>query len=138
MEAVKKQKRIDLSTEMTVLVACVGLFIIFSVIAPNFLTFSNVMNVFLYSAVTGICATGMTLVIISGGLDISVGSVVGLTGMVAGLVIAGTGNVALGIFLALLTGAGCGALNGLLVTRFKIVPIIATLATMSIFRGMEC
>ncbi|MBC5647186.1 ABC transporter permease [Christensenella tenuis] len=136
MEQVKTNKKINLSTEMTVLIACVGLFIIFSAIAPNFLTVSNVMNVFLYSAVTGICATGMTLVIISGGLDISVGSVVGLTGMVAGLVIAGTGNVALGIFLALLTGAGCGALNGLLVTRFKIVPIIATLATMSIFRGM--
>ncbi|GHU61409.1 ribose ABC transporter permease [Clostridia bacterium] len=125
----------SIPTEATVIIAFVGMFIIFSFIAPNFLTLKNIVNIFLYSTVIGVCATGMTLVIISGGLDISVGSIVALSGMVAGLTIAGTGSVPLGIMLALLTGLACGALNGVLITRFKIVPIIATLATMSIFRG---
>lgn len=127
------KKRI--STEATVLIAYIGLFVIFSFIAPYFLNANNILNIFLYSAVIGICATGMTMVIISGGLDISVGAIIALSGMVAGLTIAATGNVAMAIFLALLTGAGCGALNGFLITKLKIVPIIATLATMSIFRG---
>ncbi len=125
----------SISTEITVLIAYIGLFVVFSFIAPYFLTVNNILNIFLYSSVIGICATGMTMVIISGGLDISVGSIVALTGMVAGLTIAATGNVGLAILLALVTGAGCGALNGFLITKLKIVPIIATLATMSIFRG---
>lgn len=135
MEQANEKKKISISTVMTVLIAYIGLFVIFSIIAPNFFTVGNVMNIFLYSAVIGICATGMTMVIISGGLDISVGSTIALTGMVAGITIANTGNVTLAIILALLVGLGCGALNGFLITRLKIVPIIATLATMSIFRG---
>lgn len=134
MKAISVSKK-RISTEATVLIAYIGLFVIFSFIAPYFLNANNILNIFLYSAVIGICATGMTMVIISGGLDISVGAIIALTGMVAGLVIAAGGNVGLAIFLALLTGAGCGALNGFLITKLKIVPIIATLATMSIFRG---
>ena len=136
MESIKRSKKLNLSKEMTVLIAYVAVFVIFALIAPYFFTVRNIVNIFLYSAVIGICATGMTMVIISGGLDISVGSTVALTGMVAGLAVANGVSVGIGILSALLTGAVCGALNGLLITKLKIVPIIATLATMSIFRGV--
>lgn len=135
METKKSKKKRVLSTEMTVLIAYIAIFIIFSFIAPYFFTVSNLMNIFLYSAVIGICATGMTMIILSGGLDISVGSIVALAGMVSGIVMVKSGNIVLSILAGLLVGAVCGAVNGVLITKFKIVPIIATLATMSIFRG---
>lgn len=135
METVKSNKKRTLSTEMTVLIAYIAIFVIFSFIAPYFFTVSNLMNIFLYSSVIGICATGMTMIILSGGLDISVGSIIALSGMVTGLIMSKGGNVVIAIIAGLITGAICGAINGVLITRFKIVPIIATLATMSIFRG---
>jgi len=135
MELTKENKKIKLPKEISVLIAFAALVVIFSILSPFFLTLRNVMNIFLYTAVIGICATGMTMIIISGGLDISVGSMVGLTGMVSGLVVANTGNVFLAVALGLLTGLICGTINGLVITRLKIVPIIATLAFMSIYRG---
>jgi len=135
MELTKDRKKVKLPKEISVLIAYVALVVIFSILSPHFLTMRNIMNIFLFTAVIGICATGMTMVIISGGLDISVGSMVGLTGMVAGLVVTTTENVLLAVFLGLLTGFLCGTINGLVITRLKIVPIIATLAFMSIYRG---
>lgn len=132
---VTKKRKFKSSTELTVFIAYVALVVLFSFIAPYFLTVSNVVNIFLYSAVMGVCAAGITMVIIAGGLDISVGSIVALSGMVASLTLAATGSTVLAVVLALLTGAVCGSINGILITRFKIIPIIATLATQSIFRG---
>jgi ribose transport system permease protein len=93
------------------------------------------MNVLLYSSVIGISACGMTLVLLMGGLDISVGSIFGLSAILAGLVLKSTNNAFLGVIAGLATGIVCGLMNGALITKLKINPLITTLATMSIFRG---
>jgi ribose/xylose/arabinose/galactoside ABC-type transport system permease subunit len=124
------------TTVVTVLLAYVLLFVLFSVIAPYFLTLRNIMNMLLYSSVIGITVTGMTMILLSGGLDISVGAVIGLSGMVAGIAVKYGVPVPAAILLSLVTGALCGTVNGLLITKLHINPLITTLATMSIFRGI--
>ncbi|MEA5053865.1 MAG: ABC transporter permease, partial [Propionicimonas sp.] len=113
----------------------VGLLIVggvFSVLTPVFLTEYNMLNILRQSAVTGILAAGMTFVIIAGGIDLSIGSVVALTGVVAaGLMQAGT-NVGVAIIVALLIGLVFGIANGIAVAVVKIPAFIATLGTMTI------
>ena len=134
MDYVKKLK-LTVSTEITVLIAYIIIFAVFAVISPYFFTLNNIINIFLYSSVIGVCATGMTMVLISGGIDISIGSTIALSGMVAGLSLGGGVPVWAAIVLALLTGLACGAVNGFLISKMRILPLITTLATMSIFRG---
>lgn len=130
-----KKSRFSISTELTVFAAYVVVFIVFSVISPHFLSVQNITNVFLYSSVIGISASAMTMVLLSGGIDISVGSIFGLSAIIAGLTSNLTGSTVLGVLAGLLTGLFCGFFNGILITRLKINPLITTLATMSIFRG---
>ncbi len=111
------------------------LFIILSVISPYFLTARNLANVAQQISVVGIVALGEALVIISGGLDLSVGAVIGLSAVSAALVAQHTGSPSLGIFAAIGVGALFGAANGLFVARLKINPFITTLGTMSVARG---
>lgn len=125
-----------LTTELTVLGAYILVFVVFSILSPYFLTVRNLMNIFMYSSVIGIAAIGTTLVLLTGGLDISVGAVIGLSGVISGLVQQSTGNIGLAISLGLVTGLLCGCFNGLLITKLKISPLITTLATLSIFRGI--
>lgn len=107
-----------------------------SIASDNFLTVQNILTVLLQISVIGIVAIGQTMVMITAGIDLSVGSVVGLSGVVATLLIASFG-VPLVPALAMGVGAGalCGAVNGLLVTTVRIPPFIATLAMMSVARG---
>ncbi|MCU0917237.1 MAG: ABC transporter permease [Planctomycetes bacterium] len=110
----------------------------------TFLTMENFSNVLSRSSYSGIIAMGMTAVIISGGIDLSVGSMMALSGMVAGLVMTGNGSVVptdglmvLGSFVGILTGILCGVLNGGLITLLNLPPFIVTLGTMSAFRGLS-
>jgi ribose transport system permease protein len=139
MEKIKnsdlKRFRFSVSTELTVFIAYVLIFIVFSIISPFFLSIKNITNIFLYSSVIGISAAGMTMVLLSGGLDISVGSIFGLSAITAGLTTNFTGSTTLGILAGLSTGIICGFINGMLITRLKINPLITTLATLSILRG---
>jgi ribose transport system permease protein len=113
----------------------VGLLIVgavFSVMTPVFLTQYNMLNILRQSAVTGILVAGMTFVIIAGGIDLSIGSVVALTGViVAGLMKSGV-NTWLAILAALLIGLVFGIANGVAVAVVKIPAFIATLGTMTI------
>jgi ribose/xylose/arabinose/galactoside ABC-type transport system permease subunit len=110
----------------------------------TFLTLDNFLNVFRRSSVNGIIALGMTYVIISGGIDLSVGSMLalsGMTGAVAMIAVGGAdpqgGALVLGTIVGILTGLVCGFLNGALVTKLKLPPFIVTLGTMSAFRGIS-
>ncbi|MBN1995891.1 MAG: ABC transporter permease [Anaerolineae bacterium] len=109
---------------------------------PFFGQFNNFMLITLEAATIGIVAAGQTLVILSGGIDLSVGSLVGLTGVIAaGMMKWGVGpipplNSYLALLMGLLMGTLAGLLNGLLITRFKISPFIITLATLSAFKGL--
>lgn len=109
----------------------------------SFLTLDNFLNVLRRSSVYGIIALGMTFVIISGGIDLSVGSLLALCGMLAAGVMIGiagqepsSGVMILGTAIGLLAGAVGGALSGALITKLKLQPFIATLGTMSLYRGI--
>jgi ribose transport system permease protein len=110
-----------------------------SLTTDTFLTVRNILNILDQVTVLGIMAIGMTLVILIGGIDLSVGSVLALAGMVFGAVAhpdyLGM-PVAIGIAAALLVAAACGLVSGLLVTIAQLPPFIATLAMMSVARGL--
>ncbi|MCC7495787.1 MAG: ABC transporter permease [Fimbriimonadaceae bacterium] len=101
-----------------------------------FLTVENQRTVFFEIAETGILAAGMTLVILTGGIDLAVGSVLGLSATAFALAIYGYGASPLtAVLVALLVGAGCGLLNGLVIARLRLQPFVATLAMMVAARG---
>jgi ribose/xylose/arabinose/galactoside ABC-type transport system permease subunit len=109
----------------------------------SFLTLDNFLNVLRRSSVYGIIAVGMTFVIVSAGIDLSVGSLVALSGMVAaqamitvGGVDPGSGAMVLGTLVGLLVGTLAGLLNGVAITVLRLQPFIVTLGTMSLFRGI--
>lgn len=100
-----------------------------------FLTSRNLANVGRQISVVGIVSLGQALVIIAGGIDLSVGSIIGLSAVLAALATAATGSPLLGLITALAIGTLVGAINGLLVTRARINPFITTLGTLSVARG---
>lgn len=107
----------------------------FGMLAPNFLEPGNLANVLKQASLLGFVALGMCFVLIAGGLDLSVGAVVALSSvLVAGL--AATLPPIVGIHIALIAGALVGVLNGILITAFKLQPIIVTLSSMAIVRGI--
>ncbi|MBU9726648.1 MULTISPECIES: ABC transporter permease [Diplocloster] len=123
-------------SEITICIAYIGLCIIFSILSPNFFSGKNFINIGIYSAIMGITAAATTLVLICGCIDISVGAVMGLTGMISALLLKAGVPIVVAVLIALLAGAAVGTINGLLVSKGKIVPMIATMATMSIIRGI--
>lgn len=119
----------------SLLVVIAALIIGFGIARPFFLDGSNLMNVLLQAAVVGILALGQTYVLITGGIDLSIGSTVAVTAVAAGS-FSHSMPAAVAIVLALLVGALCGLVNGLLVTIAKITPFIVTLGTMGIYAGL--
>ncbi len=118
------------------LLGLVSLSVVLWILTPHFLTVSNLLNVLEQSAINAIVAAGMTFVIISGGIDLSVGSVLALAGIVlASLLQAGVG-LPIAMTVALASAAICGLLNGLFVTLGRLPPFIATLGMMSVARGL--
>lgn len=115
----------------------IGMIIYFSSASKYFLSIKNFMNILSSVSVVGIIATGMTLVIITRGIDLSVGSIIALTGCVAAiLIVENSVPWPIAIILTLLIGVLVGGLNGFLITKFNVVPFIATLGTMNIIRGL--
>ncbi len=127
----------DSITTLSLLLSFLALCLFFATQTEFFLTTANVANLARTLAVVGICSIGMTLVLISGGVDISVGSVAALSGVLASLFWLEL-SIPLGLstLLALFCCALVGLLNGLIITVIKINPLITTLATFSIVRGL--
>ena len=121
----------EAGTALGLLVLCVGLWIA----TPYFATSANLANVAEQSAVVGVIAIGMTFVILTGGIDLSVGSLVALAGVVIGGALQRGVPVPAAVALGLLTGTAAGVLNGLMITLGKLPPFIATLGMMSVARG---
>jgi len=120
------------------LIGLVLLIILLSLLSPYFLTVRNVLNVLRQISLVAIVAVGMTYVIITGGIDLSVGSVAALSGVITGVFLK---NVGIGVFLSsilgIVAGVLCGLFNGILITsKIKMPPFISTLAMMSIARGL--
>jgi len=118
---------------------------ILSALEPDtFLTTENLLNILRRSSVNGIIAIGMTSVIISAGIDLSVGSMLALCGMVGAytmIAIGGSnpqgGEIIVGTAVGIVIGIICGFTNGVLITKLKLQPFIVTLGTMSVFRGIS-
>ena len=109
--------------------------VFFSILNPNFYSETNLRNVARQTAILGIVACGQTMVILSGGFDLSVGMVIGLISVVASMVMSEYGLWP-GIFAGLTAGIAVGALNGVMVAKALLPPFIATLATYSAARGL--
>lgn len=122
--------------QLGTLFGLIGLCALLTVLTPHFLTISNLLNVTEQTTINAVIAVGMTFVILSAGIDLSVGSIVALTGVVLGSALHSGVPVPAAILLSLTTGAVCGLLNGLLITRGGLPPFIATLGMMSIARGV--
>lgn len=118
------------------IVALIILCAVISIVSPRFLGIANLRNLFTQISVNGVISLGMTFVILTGGIDLSVGSVVAISGAVAAATIQSTGSIILGILAALFTGVFVGFINGLVVARGKIQAFVATLATQTVFRGV--
>lgn len=118
------------------LLGLILLVLVICIMNPRFLQISNLRNVFTQVSVNAIIAVGMTFVILTGGIDLSVGSILAFAGAVAAMVMKTTGNVFLAIGAALLIGLSIGAFNGVIIAKGKLQAFIATLATMTIFRGI--
>lgn len=119
------------------LVILVAFIAIIAAINPTLLTIDYFVGVLLRNMVeVGMLGLALTLIIITGGIDLSVGSIMVLSVMSGGMVASNTNSPILGLFVCLLIGALCGAFNALLIIRFRISPLIATLATMYLFMGI--
>lgn len=112
------------------------LIIVVSILNPSFLSIANIFNVLRQVSISAIIAFGMTFVILTGGIDLSVGSTLALTGAVAASLLAGGMDPFLTMGIALLLGLILGMVNGVIITKGKVAPFIATLATMTIYRGL--
>jgi ribose transport system permease protein len=119
-----------------ILIAFILICIVMSILSPVFLTVTNVLNVIRQSSIYGIMAVGMTFVILTAGIDLSVGSILALSGaLAAGSLKAGL-DLGLVVVVALAIGLGSGLVNGLFVTVGRITPFVVTLGMMSIARGL--
>ncbi|MCK8060736.1 MULTISPECIES: ribose ABC transporter permease [unclassified Fusibacter] len=109
--------------------------IIIAMLNDRFMTFSNIMNILRQTSINSIIAAGMTFVILTGGIDLSVGSTLAFSGAMVAWFIASGMNPLLAIVLALAIGTAIGVLNGIVISKGKLQPFIVTLATMTVFRG---
>jgi ribose transport system permease protein len=131
------QLRTVLSNQaVSMLLILILMWLLLSLLSPYFLTASNLWEITLQTAVIGIIAAGQTLVILSGGIDLSVGSVFACAGIAGGLVFQATGNLWLTLAATLLTGAALGSLNGLFISQLRVPPFIATLGMLGMARGL--
>ncbi len=125
--------RSDSLRKASVAIGCVALFLVFSLLNSTFYQPSNLIDIMLQSSINAVIAVGMTLVIMTKGIDLSVGSIVGLSSMVCADML--SHGLLAGVGAGLLVGLLCGLLNGVLIARLKLPDFIVTLGTLSIFRG---
>mgnify|MGYP003771593489 FL=1 len=125
----------------TLILFLISICIFISIVTPRFLYPQNLLNVMIQIAINALLATGLTFVILTGGIDISVGSVAALAGIIATALVKQMpgisifGAVLLSIVVSIIVGGACGGFNALLITKFNVAPFIATLGMLSIARG---
>lgn len=129
--------RSDATQKILAFAALIVLFVAFSIASPNFFQFNNIVGILLATAVNGVLALGVTFVIITGGIDLSVGTVMTLAAVMTGVVVTSLGlPVPLGILAGLATGALCGFINGIIISRLKIPSFITTLSMLYATKGL--
>lgn len=114
----------------------IALFAGLSIASPHFLTSTNLSSVVRQTAVINIMALGMTMIIIAGGIDLSVGSILAMGGLLGSMAMERGLPIVPSVFAGIATGLVCGFLNGLMTTQLRINPFIVTLGTLGIYRGL--
>ena len=120
---------------VSLLFILLGIWVVLGILSPYFFTVSNLFEITLQTAVIAIIAAGETFVIISGGIDLSVGSVFACAAVVGGLLLQSTNSLFLALVVTILFGGLIGFVNGTMITKLKVPPFIATLGMMGIARG---
>jgi ribose transport system permease protein len=129
--------RSDAAQKVLAFAALIALFVVFSIASPNFFQFENIVGILIATAVNGILALGVTLVIISGGIDLSIGTVMTLSAVMTGVAITNARfPVGIGILVGLATGTLAGVLNGVIISKLKVPPFIATLGMLNVAKGL--
>ncbi len=128
--------RLTKAPESSLVFILLVLFIFLALTSPTFLSVRNLTNLGRQTSINGIVALGMTFVIISGGIDLSVGAVVGLSGMVAAILMRGGLGILPAILAAVAVSALVGLINGVVIFYGRVPPFIATLGTMTVARGV--
>ena len=129
------KKKIDLS-RFGVIIAWIILIIIFSIVNPSFMKASNIFTILRQASIVGVCSVGMTFVILTGGMDLSVGAIIGV-GCVGGAQLLSAGvPIPVVMLIILVVGAVAGLFNAFFINELEIAPIIMTLGTMTALRGV--
>jgi len=120
-----------------IVISFVLLFIILSLASSNFLSTNNLLNVLRQVSINGVLAVGMTYVILTAGIDLSIGSLLALAGAVAASLVTGADavNPAIAVLAGIATGAACGVVNGGIIAYFKVPAFVTTLGMLSVARG---
>lgn len=136
LKKINWEKVKQFNSKYSYLVSFIGLLIFATIINPRYFSYRNLSTLMLQASIKGIITLGMSILIIAGMIDLSVGSLVALVAGLSVVVLNTTGNVWLMLLFCVIFGAILGSMNGLLVTKGKIAPFIVTLATMSAFRSV--
>lgn len=134
--SLSKNKVLGFLDRFKMFLLLIAVWVVLGIIEPKFLALSNTANIFKQIATNAILAAGMSFVILTGGIDISVGATLALVGAISVDLIASGLNIVLVILIALALGALVGLFNGVFIAKFRLQPMIVTLATMSICRGL--
>jgi ribose transport system permease protein len=127
----------DASQKILAFAGLIIMFVAFSLASPNFFQFSNIVGILLATAVNGVLALGVTFVIITAGIDLSVGTVMTLSAVMTGVFITNLGlPIPIGILGGLLTGGFAGWINGTVIAKMKIPPFVSTLGMLYIAKGL--
>lgn len=129
-------RRFKFSREMVLLVVLIVLMVVMSILSPLFLTVGNLLNTSRFFVEVGLMALGMTLIIITGGIDLSVGSNLGLSSVAVGFSYAAGVPLPLAILFGLVVGTSAGLFNGLFITLLDLHPLVVTLGTFALFQGL--
>ncbi len=129
-------KKLSEKPWFSIAIGIVVLSIIGSIVTPAFLDINNFRGILITTSTTGIMAVGLTFVIMTGGIDISIGGIVYLTAIIYCVTLNNFPNVALGVLFAVGAASLAGALNGFLVHKFQMAPMITTLATLNVYKGI--
>ena len=133
------QKKIDFGkmlAEYAIIVIFIVLFVVMSIFAPNFFTGNNMVNILRQVSISGICAVGMTFVMLTGGIDLSVGAILGVSGVLTAMMMLKGIPSLLASIIALALGVVIGGITGAITHYIEIPPMIATLGTMTSLRGV--
>lgn len=140
METAKKSvfSKLQLKDQRVLMILVIVLIsIVVTIISPKFIEIRNIVAIFQQISVLGILTMAMAMLLISGGIDLSIGNIMILSGVVISKVITGGGSVPVAILLGILTGLACGFVNGIIIAKSKCLPLIITLGTSQIFFGVS-